>query len=162
MRRAAHSDLYVRTARRSLDVDPHLSPASPWTVGPAYACTAGPIHMLAQAIWSSWIPRESIARLMFASEAAFMADPCKSDWPLVKGPISVAVASCRRIGWRLGPGVCMLLTQDGYNIDVTSMRPRSVLHVARLAIEDRPMGRERQICDYTSSLSRRTCHPSAS
>eukprot|EP00959_Pyramimonas_sp_CCMP1952_P017917 380183-Pyramimonas_sp.AAC.1 len=97
MRRAAHSALFVHAARRSLDIDIHLAPASPWSADPAYACTAGPIIMLARAIWSTWIPRGSIARLMFASEAAFLADPSKSDWPLVKGPISAAVASCRRI-----------------------------------------------------------------
>eukprot|EP00959_Pyramimonas_sp_CCMP1952_P005874 122982-Pyramimonas_sp.AAC.1 len=94
MRRAAHSALFVRTARRSLDVDLHLAPASPWSVDPAYACAAGPMLMLARAIWSSWIPRDLVARLMFASGAAFLADPSKRDWPLVKGPISAAVASC--------------------------------------------------------------------
>eukprot|EP00959_Pyramimonas_sp_CCMP1952_P429363 8992417-Pyramimonas_sp.AAC.1 len=61
--------------------------------------------MLAQAAWESWISREWIARLLFAAEAALDRPTVSiSEWALVRGPISAALASCRRIGWKLGPG----------------------------------------------------------
>eukprot|EP00959_Pyramimonas_sp_CCMP1952_P271265 5671016-Pyramimonas_sp.AAC.1 len=111
--------------------------------------------MLARTIWTSWVPRDLVARLMFASEAAILADPSKSDWPLVEGPISAAVASCRWIGWRLGPGACMLLTHEGGKIDLTRLCPRSVLHVVRFAFEDWLIDRAHRGCEYLPSLSHR-------
>eukprot|EP00959_Pyramimonas_sp_CCMP1952_P384209 8051778-Pyramimonas_sp.AAC.1 len=49
MRRAAHSALFVHTARRPLDVDLHIAPASPWSATP-------PIHAL-QDPFSCWPER---------------------------------------------------------------------------------------------------------
>eukprot|EP00959_Pyramimonas_sp_CCMP1952_P243557 5091051-Pyramimonas_sp.AAC.1 len=92
---------------------------------------------------------------MFASGAAFLADPFKSDWPLAKGPISAAVASCRRIGRRLGPGARMLLTHEGDKIDLARMCPRSTLRVVRFAIEDWLLDRAHRCCEYLSGLSHR-------
>eukprot|EP00959_Pyramimonas_sp_CCMP1952_P076485 1598089-Pyramimonas_sp.AAC.1 len=73
------------------------------------------MHTLAQAVWESWASREWIARLLFAADAAQdRPTVSKSEWASVRGPNSAALACCRRVGWKLGPGVCSLETREGF------------------------------------------------
>ena len=154
LRTAAHRSLCGHTAGRSATIDLAMlsDRRRPHTIDPAYPATVDPIYMLGKALWEAWLPRGWILRVL--SGSASEQTKLRRPWAKVKGPISGAVACCRRIGWTTRPGTPHLVTtRAGIQLDLLDTCPRTLQHVGRRDLEAWLLRRTRDGQSYLQDLS---------
>ena len=91
-----------------------------------------PITALAMALWDTWVPRRFVLRAWVT--ASMTAAGAASTWRSVRGPVSAALASAKRLGWQCSE-VGRFTTPEGVVLDLASCCPRTIEFMAWRATE---------------------------
>ena len=83
-------------AGKNADLVLHFAARAGSDADPAIGAHVLPIGMLAQAVWEGWAGRDGVERVLAHAHAT-----AARGWAAVAGPLAAAVASMRRIGWRI-------------------------------------------------------------
>ena len=98
---------------------------------PAFAAHEDPIGKWSEAVWSQWLPRAALDKLV--QFALSLVSAGTVPWRAVRGPASAFVASALRLGWQVADAF-RLVTDRGLAIDMRFDSPAFVVSEVRKAV----------------------------
>ena len=98
-------------------------------IDPAMPAHIGPLCTWAEAVWASWIPSQTLQKLM-----DFTSKRVQILWGGVTGPAAAVFLTAQRIGWKF-ESYRRVLTEDGDTLDFLLDSPAMIKLIVTQAVE---------------------------